>query len=108
MFAKDDKKRLYWLVEQYLSKKIDDRTFCDSYHESYDLEIDYKLLLDVEWKYLSELSAIARRFTEFKEDLEQYPGVYFTSKELRKKVKEIREKLRRGGGSTRTHNNLWL
>ena len=27
MFAKDDKRRLYWLIDQYLSNKITERVF---------------------------------------------------------------------------------
>ena len=81
-------------MQQYLVGKIDERTFCDEYYYSYGLEIDYETLLDVEQRAFAELSAVSRRFTEFQEDIEQYPGVYFTSRELHEKVKETQDKLR--------------
>ncbi len=35
MFEKEDKKRGYGLMVQYLSGKIDGRTFCDEFYYSY-------------------------------------------------------------------------
>lgn len=94
MFEKDDKRRLYWLMDQYLSGKIDGRTFCDEYYYSYDLEIDYETFSEVEQKAFTELSSVSSRFSEFKEDIEQHPGAYFTEKELRQKIQETQEKLK--------------
>jgi hypothetical protein len=93
MFRKNDKRRLYWLIGQYLSGKMDSNTFCDEYYYCYDLELDYESLSETEREAFKELSSVSSRFSEFRKDIEQHPGVYFTSKELRKKVQETQEKL---------------
>jgi hypothetical protein len=97
MFEKDDKRRLYWLMDQYLSGNIDERTFCDEYYYSYDLEIDYGTFTDLEQKAFSELSFVSSRFSEFTEDLEKHPGVYFSEEKLRQKIQETQEKLKSEG-----------
>ncbi len=93
MFPKDDKRRLYWLLEQYLSGRIDGNTFCDEYYYCYDLELDYDTLSDKERKAFRDLSLVSGRFSSIKEDIKRYPGTYFTEENLRKKVQETREKL---------------
>ena len=40
MYEKNDKRRVYWLIDLYLAGKIDDKTFCDEFYYSYDLEMD--------------------------------------------------------------------
>lgn len=94
MFKKDDKRRLYWLMDIYLSGKIDEKMFCDEYYYSYDLEIDYKGLSSIEEKAFFELSAVSSRFSEFKEDHELDSKAFSTKEELQKKVKETQEKLK--------------
>ena len=93
MFPKDDKRRLYWLMEQYLAGKIDGGTFCDEYYYSYDLEVDYDTLSDTEHQAFRDLSRVSGRFSQFEEDIKKYPGTYFTEEDLRKKVQETQEKL---------------
>ena len=94
MYEKDDKKRLYWLIDSYLSNKIDERTFCDEYYYSYDLEIDYKELSLTEEKAFSGLSAVSSRFSEFEEDHKLDAKAFATKEELRQKAQEIQEKLK--------------
>lgn len=93
MFEKNDKKRVYWLLDQYLAGKIDARTFCDEFYYSYDLEIKRSSLSQLESKIFSNLSIVAGRFSEFEEDHINYPGTYFTEEELKNKVIETREAL---------------
>jgi len=81
-------------MDQYLLGKIDGRTFCDEYYYSYNLEIDYETFSGVELKAFTELSSVSSRFSEFREDIEQHPGVYFTEKGLRLKIQETQEKLK--------------
>lgn len=95
MFQKSDKRRLYWLMDQYLSNKIDAWTFCNEYHDCYDLEVNLDSLTDTEDKAFSELSTIAGRFSNIEEDLKMYPGTYFTEKELKQKVTETKKLLQR-------------
>lgn len=93
MFEKTDKRRIYWVIEQYLSNKIDARTFCDEFHESYDLEVNLSSLTRQESNAFSELSDVAGRFSNIEEDIKQYPGTYFTEKELKAKVIETKKLL---------------
>ncbi len=53
MFKRNDKRRLYWLIDQYILGKINDRTFCDEFYYSYDLEMDYSTLTGLEYKLFS-------------------------------------------------------
>lgn len=80
MFAKNDKRRLYQLMDMYLSGFIEAPTFCDEFYYSYDLEMDYKTLSKEEHSAFSELSTVSGRFSEFEEDHKKYPGAYFTEK----------------------------
>lgn len=93
MFEKDDKRRLYWLIDQYLSGKITERTFCDEFYYCYDLELDYTVLTEKEYQVLSELSKVVSRFSEYEEDHKLDENAFFTVKQLNKKVVETKEKL---------------
>ncbi|MCC5946085.1 MAG: hypothetical protein JJT94_14240 [Bernardetiaceae bacterium] len=94
MFEKSDKRRLYWLIDQYLVSKIDAGTFCDEFYYSYNLEIDYKILSEEEQEVFSDLSTVVSRFSEFEEDICCYPKAYFTEEQLKKKIVETKEKLK--------------
>lgn len=94
MFEKNDKRRLYWLIKKYLEKTIDASTFCDEFYYSYSLEICDDTLTKQEQKYFSELDTISSRFSESEEDHENYPGTYFTEKQLKNKIIEVRNKLK--------------
>ena len=93
MFEKNDKKRVYELIDLFLSGKIDAWAFCDEYHVCYGLEIDLDTLTESETNAFNGLSIVAGRFSKFEEDHRNYPGTYFTEEELKKKVLETKEKL---------------
>lgn len=95
MFAKNDKRRLYWLIEMYLSDSIDASTFCDEFYYSYSLEINYTDLSNMETTYFTELNTVIDRFSPFEKDQKLYPGVFFTEKELKKKILDTKEKLQK-------------
>jgi len=79
----------------YLSGKINESTFCYEFYCLYDLELDYDTLLEEEQTAFSELGKVASRFSEFEEDIEKYPGTYFTKKELKEAIIETEEKLKK-------------
>jgi len=95
MIQKDSKWYIYWIIDMYLSKKISAVTFCNEFHDSYDIELDYDQLTTLEHKLFLELGTIAGRFSEFEEDHKKYPGTYFTEKQLKDKIIETKEKLRK-------------
>lgn len=79
----------------YLAEKIDEAAFCDDFIPSYDLELDYDTLTDEEHEAFSELGKIVCRFSEFEDDIKNYPGVYRTKEEVRQKIIETREILQK-------------
>lgn len=93
MFEKNDKRRLYWLIDQYLSEQINGWTFCNEYYYSYSLEIKSDDLTDIEQSAFSELDKISSRYTDVQEDLMEYPGTYYNEEQLRQKIVETKEKL---------------
>jgi hypothetical protein len=92
MFEKVEKKRLYWLINQYLSKKISASTFCDEYYYCYGLELDHSSLNDKEAKVFSELADIVNRYSEFEED---FSRGFFNEQELAQKIIETKKHLRK-------------
>ncbi len=95
MYDKSDKRRLYWLIDQYLLGKIDEPTFCDEFYYSYDLEVDGNALTKVEKAAFAELSTIAERFSEYEEDHLGLPNGFYTAEELKQKIIETKEKLQK-------------
>ena len=86
MFEKNNKRRLYWLMDRYLSDKITPEIFCDEFYYCYDLEIDIKVLTKCEKEIFSELSDTCSRFSKFEADIANYPETYLSEEQLRKKV----------------------
>lgn len=93
MFEKNDKRRLYWLIDQYLSEQINGWLFCNEYYYSYSLEIKSDDLTDIEQAAFSELDKISSRYTDVQEDLIKYPDTYYNEEQLKQKVIETKEKL---------------
>ncbi len=65
MYDKNDKQRLYWLVDQYLLGKINEPTFCDEFYYSYHLEINSEMLNKIEQQAFLELSKVSSRFSHY-------------------------------------------
>lgn len=93
MFEKNDKRRLYWLIDQYLSEQINGWTFCNEYYYSYSLEIKSCDLTDIEQSAFSELDKISSRYTDVQEDLLKYPGTYYNEEQLKQKIIETKMRL---------------
>lgn len=91
MFKKNDKRRLYWLIE--LSEQINGWTFCNDYYYSYSLDIKSDDLTDIEKSAFSELDKISSRYTDVQEDLVKYPDTYYNEEELKHKIIQTKEKL---------------
>jgi hypothetical protein len=88
MFNKNDKKRLFWLIDQYLMDAINAWDFCSQFHDNYGVSLDLSTLTQDERKIFSELSTVAGRFSPYEEDHQNLPGVYYTEEELKQKVIE--------------------
>lgn len=92
MYDKSDKRRLYWLISQYLSDKIDETVFCNEFHDTLVNEIYYEGLTDIENKVFHDLSDVIQRFSEYEDDFKLWSG-FVTAKELKKKVLETQKAL---------------
>jgi len=93
MYEKTDKQRLYWLIEQYLSDKIDETTFCNDYHDTLVNEMYCEGLSEIENEAFGDLLNVVQRFSEYEEDFKLWSG-FVTEAELRLKVIETKEKLK--------------
>lgn len=94
MYEKSDKRRLYWLIDQYLLGKIDEPIFCDEFYYSYDLEVNNETLTGVEQQAFSELSKVSSRFSQYEEDHKLDARAFSTVQELKQKILETKEILK--------------
>jgi hypothetical protein len=88
MFEKNDKRRLYQLMDMYLAETISASVFCDEFYYSYDLELDETVLTDLESQVFSDLGTFAGRFSPYEENYKLDPKAFFTEEQLREKVLE--------------------
>lgn len=86
MFQNNDKRKLYWLIDQYLADKIDAWSFSNEFQDCYDLELNLKSLSKIEREAFSELSTVVGRFSPFEKDFTDCPNAFFTEEDLRAKV----------------------
>jgi hypothetical protein len=93
MYEKNDKRRLYWLIDQYLSNKIDENIFGDKFHDSLVNELYYEEFTDIEDAAFHELHNVSECFSEFEEDHKLWSG-FVSAKQLREKAIETKEKLK--------------
>ena len=95
MYDKNDKRRLYWLIDEYLLGKINESNFCDEFYFSYDLEVNSETLNEVEQQAFSELSKVSSRFSQYEEDHKLDARAFSTVEELKQKIAETKERLRK-------------
>jgi hypothetical protein len=94
VFEKNDKRRLYQLMDMYLKGTITASVFCDEFYYSYDLELDDAIFTDLERQAFSDLSTLVGRFSPYEEDHLGLPHGFYTEAELRNKILETKEKLK--------------
>jgi hypothetical protein len=69
MYEKTDKRRLYWLMDMYLSDKIDAPTFCDEFYYCYGQELDRESSLsEKEFEAFEKLDLVTGRYSRFEKD----------------------------------------
>jgi len=93
MYNKTDKRNLYWLIDQYLSYKINETMFCNEFHDSFVNEMNYDVLTSLEFDIFRDLSNVSQRFSQYEEDFKLWSG-FVTAKQLREKILEAKEKLK--------------
>ena len=82
MYEKNDKRRVYWLIDLYLAGKIDDKTFCDEFYYSYGLEMDGSTLTKLEREVFDVLDIVTGRFSFVEEDDPEIRKAFFDKKDL--------------------------
>lgn len=92
-FEKNDKSKIYSLIDSYLLNELNALSFCDQFLECYGLEVDPNSLTELEKKAFSELATLAVEFPTFDESFKKYHDTYYTENTLRDKVVETRERL---------------
>ncbi|MEN2486654.1 hypothetical protein AAYQ05_02535 [Flavobacterium sp. B11] len=93
MYKKNDKRRLYWLINKYLLNEIDESTFCNEFYYSYDLEINVNAFTNNEKIFFSELNEVTSRFSQYEEDHMMDSKAFSDIDELKKKIIETKIKL---------------
>ena len=94
MYDKTDKRRLYWLIDQYLSEKIDETTFCNEFHDSFVNEMNYDTLTSFEFDIFRDLSDVSQRFSQYEEDFKLWSG-FVSAQQLKDKTLETKEILKK-------------
>lgn len=97
MYKKNDKRRLYWLINKYLLKEIDESTFCNEFYYSYDLEINVDVFTNNEKIFFSELNEVISRFSQYEEDHIMDLKAFSNADELKQKIIETKAKLKGEG-----------
>lgn len=93
MYDKSDKRRLYWLIDQYLVGKINELSFCDEFYYLYDLGIDRKALTESERKIFENLSMVVSRFSQHEEDHKLDARAFATKQELGQEILNAKNRL---------------
>lgn len=93
MYPRNDKRRLYQLMEMYLANVIVSSVFCDEFYYCYCLRIDIADLTEKEKQLFEEIEEISSRFSPYEEDHKMAPNAYTTEKELYGKVAEVQKML---------------
>lgn len=93
MVNKNDKKYLYWIMEQYSLGILNENEFCEAFYYSYNLEIENEKLSLLEKKVFSELSQVVSRFSQYEEDHKLDINAFTTVADIKNKIIESRTKL---------------
>lgn len=96
MYNKTDKRRLYWLIDQYILGNIDETKFCDDFHDTLVNEMYYEGLTAIELRIFKDLLDVVQRFSEYEEDFKLWAG-FVSAEELKQKIIETKEILKENG-----------
>lgn len=86
------RKKLYFILENYINKKYSTEYFCDQMYELFDLEVDSNELTKLEYDSFKGLSEVTSRFSPFDEDLKKY-DCYYSEEQVMNKAKGVWKKL---------------
>ncbi|ELK43837.1 hypothetical protein BAG01nite_39800 [Brevibacillus agri] len=93
MKERTPKERLYWLIELYQQNEIELPRFCDEFSYTYNIDLDYDELTELEREMFRNLAGIASRFSPFEEDHKLDPKAFYKEEDVREMVKLVVGKL---------------
>lgn len=83
------KAQLYYLLYAFRQGKYQVSTFCKSFEELFYPDIPKDELAEYEFVQFKFLAEIVVRFSPYQEDLNAYPGVYRTEKEVVDAIEKV-------------------
>ena len=84
----DCKDKITYIILGYLNGEYNIKDFCNLYEEYYEgLDTDKLPVSSRIW--FQNLWEMCSRFSDFKEDVTLYPGVYFTEDEIRRYMQKF-------------------
>lgn len=91
----NDIKDLYQLIWNYHDGKIDIDCFTNNFTITFNIDIDYDQLSEMEYKLFEELAYITSRYSPFEEEVQKYRkySYYYNELDVFNKVKEVIDKV---------------
>ena len=84
----DCKDKITYIISGYLNGEYNIKDFWNLYEEYYE-ELDTDKLSVSSKIWFQNLWEMCSRFSDFKEDVALYPGVYFTEDEIRRYMQKF-------------------
>lgn len=81
------KQQLYYLLEAFIDNKYDVKTFCKAFEEVFYPDIPKDELTTFELLKFEALGNVVAKFSSFDEDINAYPGTYYTETEVKNQIK---------------------
>lgn len=88
-----NKKYLYALIDAYLEKKLDEKTFCDNFYKAFDLGERSSELDQSEELIFDELGFVVGRFSSHEEDLKKMPNFFYNKNQLAAMIHKTKQEL---------------
>ncbi len=93
MYDVIDKRRLYWVLDYYLSGNIDEDSLSDELNRLFTLDDDrlFNSLTETEYEAFDAFNDVVQRFSPYEEDQKLWA---FTAEYVRQKALETKERLK--------------
>ena len=82
------KEQLYYLLKEFCKNKYDVSSFCTEYERVLYSDLPHDDLNEFELSQFYELGKIVVRFSPFIDDIENFPGVYYSKEEIEYSIKK--------------------
>lgn len=87
------KKQIYYIIKEYKKGAYSASDFCNLFVELFGIKLNKTLLTDIEKKEFETFFRYASRYSEFEEEFEMYPNVYFNKSQIDNALNEMCKKL---------------